>query len=35
MIKFRVLCICGILSRVHGVCHVSGFGFWGVTQNYP
>ncbi|GKV13596.1 hypothetical protein SLEP1_g24589 [Rubroshorea leprosula] len=32
MIKFRVLCICGTLSRVHGVCHVPRFGFWGVTD---
>ncbi|GKV40258.1 hypothetical protein SLEP1_g47925 [Rubroshorea leprosula] len=29
--KFRALCICGTLSRVHGVCRVPGFGFWGVT----
>ncbi|GKV36697.1 hypothetical protein SLEP1_g44797 [Rubroshorea leprosula] len=22
----------GLVSRVHGVCHVPGFGFWGVTD---
>ncbi|GKV02714.1 hypothetical protein SLEP1_g15111 [Rubroshorea leprosula] len=31
MIKFRALCICGTLSEVYSVCHVLGFGFWGVT----
>ncbi|GKU96487.1 hypothetical protein SLEP1_g9717 [Rubroshorea leprosula] len=31
MIKFRALCIRGTRSRVHGVCHVPRFGFWGVT----
>ncbi|GKV10904.1 hypothetical protein SLEP1_g22209 [Rubroshorea leprosula] len=30
--KFRPLCICGILSQVYDVCHVPGFGFWGVTK---
>ncbi|GKV41191.1 hypothetical protein SLEP1_g48757 [Rubroshorea leprosula] len=29
---FRALCICGTLSQVHGVCHVPGSGFWGVTD---
>ncbi|GKV02609.1 hypothetical protein SLEP1_g15025 [Rubroshorea leprosula] len=32
MIKFQALCICGILSQVYGICHVPGFGFWGVTE---
>ncbi|GKV52690.1 hypothetical protein SLEP1_g59261, partial [Rubroshorea leprosula] len=22
----------GLVSRVHGVCHVPEFGFWGVTD---
>ncbi|GKV12344.1 hypothetical protein SLEP1_g23499 [Rubroshorea leprosula] len=33
--KFRALCICGTLSQVYSVCHVSGFGFWGVTDLVP
>ncbi|GKU93310.1 hypothetical protein SLEP1_g6915 [Rubroshorea leprosula] len=30
--KFQALYICGILSRVHDVCHVLEFGFWGMTM---
>ncbi|GKV11350.1 hypothetical protein SLEP1_g22614 [Rubroshorea leprosula] len=34
MDKFRALCIRGTRSQVHDVCHVLGFGFWGVTITY-
>ncbi|GKV53061.1 hypothetical protein SLEP1_g59609 [Rubroshorea leprosula] len=30
-ISFEPCAFVGLVSRVHGVCHVSRFGFWGVT----
>ncbi|GKV40470.1 hypothetical protein SLEP1_g48115 [Rubroshorea leprosula] len=32
MISSEPCALVGPVSRVHGVCHVPGFGFWGVTS---
>ncbi|GKU99388.1 hypothetical protein SLEP1_g12246 [Rubroshorea leprosula] len=32
MISSEPCALVGPVSRVYGVCHVSGFGFWGVTK---
>ncbi|GKU97260.1 hypothetical protein SLEP1_g10429 [Rubroshorea leprosula] len=32
MISSEPCAFVGLVSRVHGVCHVPRFGFWGVTQ---
>ncbi|GKU90779.1 hypothetical protein SLEP1_g4732 [Rubroshorea leprosula] len=32
MINSEPCALVGSVSRVYGVCRVSGFGFWGVTQ---
>ncbi|GKV14926.1 hypothetical protein SLEP1_g25727 [Rubroshorea leprosula] len=31
MISSKPCALVGLVSRVYGVCHVLGFGFWGVT----
>ncbi|GKV48919.1 hypothetical protein SLEP1_g55701 [Rubroshorea leprosula] len=32
VISFEPCAFVGPVSRVHGVCHVPRFGFWGVTD---